>query len=221
MDERIMGATARSQWLEWSDSARKPLALTLIAITALYYFGLLVGAATYPGYSHMTNYASELGAAAAPYPWVFNGSIILAGAAAMLAAVMLPDAFRSIGATRGWSIAAAIALGLWGVSMVVGGFFPMPDERHGAFGLGLVAPLVSIFALLALRSVDGSRGMRIFLAIVFAASLVMLAIMFGVGELVTLANVGLFQRINSGVSIVWFAVLGLWLLLREWPLRAP
>ena len=41
------------------------LSWTLIAITALYYFGLFAGAATYPGYSHMTNYASELGAAAA------------------------------------------------------------------------------------------------------------------------------------------------------------
>ena len=60
----------------------------------------------------------------------------MTGTAAVLAAVMFPGAFRSIGAPRGWSIAAAIALGLWGVSMAVGGFFPMPDERHGAFGLG-------------------------------------------------------------------------------------
>ena len=50
------------------------LSWTLIAITALYYFGLFAGAATYPGYSHMTNYASELGAAAAPYPWLFTAA---------------------------------------------------------------------------------------------------------------------------------------------------
>lgn len=78
---------------------RKPLALSLVAITVLYYVGLFAGAATYPGYSHIANYASELGAA----------------------------------------------------------------------------------------------------------------------ELVTRANVGLYQRLNSGVSIVWFAVFGLWLLRRDRP----
>ena len=51
---------------------RKVLAVALIAIPAFYYFALIVGAATYPGYSHVTNYASELGAADAPHPQLFN-----------------------------------------------------------------------------------------------------------------------------------------------------
>ena len=90
----------------------------------------------------------------------------------------------------------------------------MPDERHGAFGLGLVAPLIPLFVLLALGSVKAAGAMRLFLGLVFAGSVVMLAIMFGVGELVTQANVGLYQRLNSGISILWFAVFGLWLLTR-------
>ena len=194
---------------------RKLLPPALIAITALYYFGLIAGAAVYPGYSHVTNYASELGAAAAPYPWLFNLSIILAGVAAIVAGLAMPGALASAGASRGWAIAAAICLALWGVAMVMGGLFPMPDERHGAFGLGLVAPLVPLFLLLALRGVPDSGAIRIFLAVVFVASVVMLAIMFGVGQLVTRANVGVYQRLNSGAGIIWFAVLGLWLLARE------
>ena len=193
---------------------RKQLALALIAISALYYFGLVAGAATYPGYSHITNYASELGAAEAPYPWLFNLSIILAGASAIVGALALPAAFKDLGARRAWAVAAAVALALWGASMIMGGLFPMPDERHGAFGLGLVAPLTPLFVLLALGSVKAAGAMRVFLGLVFAGSAVMLAIMFGVGELVTQANVGLYQRLNSGFSIVWFAVLGLWLLMR-------
>ena len=198
---------------------RNRLALALIAITAFYFFALLAGAATYPGYSHVTNYASELGAADAPYPWLFNFGIIFAGAAALVAALSLPGAFRRLGASRGWSLAAAVALALWGAAMIMGGLFPMPDERHGAFGLGLVAPLVPLFVLLALRSVADAGAIRIFLGIVFAASIAMLAIMFGVGELVTRANVGLYQRLNSFVSIGWFAVLGVWLLAGERRLR--
>ncbi|OGN42526.1 MAG: hypothetical protein A2623_11380 [Caulobacterales bacterium RIFCSPHIGHO2_01_FULL_70_19] len=193
---------------------RKLLALALIAISALYYFGLLAGAATYPGYSHITNYASELGAADAPYPLLFNLSIILAGASAIIGALTLPAAFKDLGARRAWAVAAAVALALWGASMIMGGLFPMPDERHGAFGLGLVAPLIPLFVLLALGSVKAAGAMRLFLGLVFAGSVVMLAIMFGVGELVTQANVGLYQRLNSGISILWFALFGLWLLTR-------
>ena len=198
---------------------RKVLPLALIAIPVLYYFALLVGAATYPGYSHVTNYASELGAAEAPYPWLFNYAIMLGGAAALIAAATLPKAFAALGAARGWSIAAAVALALWGVAMVMGGLFPMPDERHGAFGLGLVGPLIPLLVLMALRPVEGSSAMRLFLAIVFVASVVMLAIMFGVGELVTRANVGLYQRLNTAASIPWFSVLGIWLLVRPRRLR--
>jgi hypothetical membrane protein len=194
---------------------RKLLALALIAISALYYLGLLAGAATYPGYSHVTNYASELGAAEAPYPWLFNFSIILSGASAIVGALTFPVVFKGLGARRAWAIAAAVALALWGASMIMGGLFPMPDERHGAFGLGLVAPLIPLFVLLALGSVKAAGAMRVFLGLVFAGSAVMLAIMFGVGELVTQANVGLYQRLNSGFSIVWFAVFGLWLLTRS------
>ena len=194
---------------------RKLLPLTLIAIPLLYYFALVVGAATYPGYSHATNYASELGAAEAPYPALFNISIMLGGAAAIVSALLLPEALRELGTGRLWPTLAAIALSMWGASMVMGGAFPMPDERHGAFGLGLAGPLIPLFVLLALRRVGDSRGIRLFLAIVLVASVVMLAIMFGVGEFVTRSNVGIFQRLNSVASIAWFAVLGLWLFARQ------
>ena len=186
----------------------------LIAIPVLYYFGLFAGAATYPGYSHMTNYASELGAAGAPHPELFNVSIILMGIVALAAAALLTPAITGIGGQKLWAALAAAALGLWGASMVMGGMFPMPDERHGGFGLGLGGPLVPLFLLISLRRTE-SRNMLIFLGIVFAASIVMLAIMFGVGSLVTRANVGLFQRINTFASIPWLAVLGIWLLGRD------
>ena len=193
---------------------RRLLAVAMIAMPALYYFALIVGAATYPGYSHVTNYASELGAADAPHPLLFNIPIIMVGVAAVGAALLLPREIRGLGGSRVWAIVAAVALGMWGASMVMGGMYPMPDDRHGGFGLGLAAPLVPLFMLLAIRSVANSRAMQIFLGAVFVASIVMLAIMFGVGQLVTRANVGLYQRLNIGASIPWLAVLGAWLLFR-------
>ena len=190
---------------------RKLLAAMLIAIPVLYYFALIGGAATYPGYSHVTNYASELGAADAPFPALFNVPIILAGIAALVAAILLTRGIIGLGGSRLWAILTAVALGMWGASMVMGGMYPMPDDRHGGFGLGLAGPLVPLFTLLAIRPVRNSRGMQLFLGAIFVASVVMLAIMFGVGQLVTHANVGLYQRLNTGASIPWLAVLGAWL----------
>lgn len=193
---------------------RKLLPWTLIAIPLLYYFALLAGAASYPGYSHMSNYASELGAAEAPYPALFNVPIMLAGIASLVSAILLPSALIALGASRVWAVLAAIALGLFGVAMVMGGMFPMPNALHGGFGLGLAGPLIPLFVLLAIRRVEGSQLMQLFLGFVFLASLVMLAVMFGVGELVTRANVGLYQRLNTAASIPWMAVLGFWLMTR-------
>ena len=196
---------------------RKLLPWALIGVPVLYYFALLAGAATYPGYSHVTRYASELGAAGAPYPALFNYSIILLGILMLVAAPLLPARLTGLGGRRPWAILSGVGLALWGAGMVMGGLFPMPDERHGGFGLGLAAPLVALFVLLALRGRSGARGLVMFLGLVFAASVVMLAIMFGVGSLVTTANVGLYQRLNTLVSIPWLAVLGVWLLLRDRP----
>lgn len=190
----------------------------LILAPIFYYFGLLGGAATYPGYDHATRYASELGAADAPYPWLFNYSIIACGAAALIGAVGLAPELRRVSGGWGWAVAASVVFGLWGVAMIMGGLFPMPDERHGAFGLGLVAPLAPLFVLLALWNAPRSAGVKAFLAVVFVGSVAVLAVMMGVGGLVRLDNVGIWQRINSGFSIPWMAVLGLWLLLRP---RAP
>lgn len=198
---------------------RKLLLAGPIAAPAFYYFGLLAGAATYPGYDHTVRYASELGAADAPYPWLFNYSIIACGVASLIGALGATLALRKISGNWSFAIATGIALALWGVAMIMGGSFPMPDERHGGFGLGLAEPLAPLFALLALWKAPKAAGIKAFLALIFVGSVVLLAIMMGVGGLVRLDNVGIWQRINSGFSFPWMAVFGLWLLAR--PTQSP
>jgi len=180
---------------------RKLLLAALIAVPICYYFALIVGAATYPGYSHVTRYASELGAADAPYPALFNVPIIIGGVAAVFASIGVVAALRDLSGGWLWAGLAGVALACWGASMVLGGMFPMPDERHGGFGLGLAGPLVPLFALLAIRKVEDAKGMRLFLGFIFVGSVIVLAIMFGVGHLVTRRNVGIWQRINTAISI--------------------
>jgi hypothetical protein len=202
----------------------------LVAVPLLYYFALIAGAATYPGYSHVTRYASELGAAGAPYPWLFNYSVVAMGAAAICGAAGLGGALRDLSGRGLWSALAGIALALWGVAMVMGGAFPIPDPRHGGYGLGLAAPFVPLFTFLALRPVPGAGAMRLFLAVILVGSAVLMSIMMGIGGFVTHANVGIWQRANSGLGIPWLAVAGLWLLARgrrpagpawAWPFDPP
>ena len=71
-----------------------------------------------------------------------------------------------------------------------------------------------LFTFLALRSLPDTTAMTLFLIFIFVGSVIALAIMFGLGHFVTRQNVGIWQRINTGISIPWMAVLGYWLLRR-------
>ena len=192
----------------------------IVLVPIFYYVALIGGSLTWPGYSHVTQYASELGSAEAPVPALFNLNIIAAGLAAIVGSVGLRWALMRLSGAGIWAMLAAIALAMWGVGMIFGGWFPMPDERHGGYGLALGGQLVPLFALLAARRIPDAGAILAFLAIVFVGSAALLAIMMGVGGLVTTANVGLWQRANSAVSILWLAVLGIWLLARTRHLRA-
>lgn len=78
----------------------------------LYYIALIGGAATYPGYDHSTRYASELGAEGAPYPQLFNYSIIAMGAVSILGAIGLALCLRELSGRWLWPALACVTLSL-------------------------------------------------------------------------------------------------------------
>lgn len=199
---------------------RSKLLWGLILAPLFYYVGLIGGSLLWPGYSHATQYASELGSAAAPYPMFFNVNVILCGLAALVGGIGLTHALHRLSGKRGWATAAGISISLWGVAVIIAGLYPMPNELHGAYGLAIAGQLTPLFALLALRNVEGARGLKIFLGIIFVASLAMFAIMMGVAGPLKRANIGIWQRINSGLGIPYLAVLGWVLLQRLRPGRA-
>ena len=184
-----------------------------------YYVALIGGSLLWPGYSHVTQYASELGSSAAPNPMFFNGNVILCGLSALIGGFGLTHVLTQLSGSRGWAVAAGVSISLWGLAIVVAGLYPMPDERHGAFGLAIAGQFTPLFAWIALRKVGGLGGLKAFLAVIFVASFVLFAIMMGVGGLVTRANVGIWQRINSGLGIPYLAILG-WVLLQHGKRRA-
>ena len=186
----------------------------LILAPVFYYFGLIGGGLLWPGYSHISQYASELGSAKSPYPMFFNANAILCGLAGIAGAIGLNHTLATLSGKRGWARAAAITVALWGVAVILAGLFPMPHELHGAYGLGMAGQLTPLFALLALRNVEGTGRLRLFLGFIFVASLAMFLVMMGVAGPLKIATIGLYQRINSFLGIPYLAVLG-WVLLKR------
>jgi hypothetical membrane protein len=163
----------------------------------------------------VTQYASELGSAASPRPALFNRTIVVAGLAAMLAGIGFFLALRRVGGRAVASLLAGLAVSLWGLSFVMGGLFPMPDPRHGAFGLGLAMHLAPPFMLWALAGTPAPR-LKLFLVLVLVASGILILIMFDAGglHLVRRANVGLWQRAYGLSAIPWIGVVAAVLLPR-------
>src|SRR5262245_28180139 len=187
--------------------SERALLIAGVLVPVLYYAALIGTSLFWPGYSHVTQYASELGSADSPRPELFNFTIVAAGVAAMLASVGFALALKRLGGRALPSILTGVALFLWGVSFVMGGLFPMPDPRHGAFGLALAMHLVPLFMLWALAG-HPAPGLKAFLVIVFAVAAALILVMFDVGglHLVRRANVGLWQRAYSFAAIPWIGV---------------
>lgn len=182
-----------------------------VAVPILYFAALMLGAAFFPGYSHVTRYASELGGPEATVPAIFNTGIIAMGVAGVLAGVGFARALRQLGSDPLPAVLTGVTISLWGVAMILGGSYPMPDDRHGGYGLGLglqVAPLLVVWGLCRAPQL---QRLRRFLVVTFVVMTAMFAIMMGVGELVTRANVGLWQRANVLASIPWIGIVAAWL----------
>lgn len=178
-------------------------------LVPLCYFGALVaGGLTWPGYNHMTQYASELGSAAAPMPQVFNYGIMAAGGLGLIAALGLLLALRKLGSGLIMPALTAIALALWAGAMIVGGLHPMPDPLHNAYQLGLAVQAAPLFLFLSLADRSDVSGLKTFLILTFLASGGLLAVMMNVGEmnLVHRSDVGLWQRAYALASILWIGI---------------
>lgn len=192
----------------------RALLLAGILIPVVYFGLLLIAPLIYPGFSYVSQYASEMGSADARYPAVFNTSVMLCGAAGVVASFGFFHAVRQLGGNRWLAGLTGLSLFLFGIGTFLGGRYPMPDERHGGYGLGLALQLAPLFLALALWRVRSLRGLCIFLLVVFGVMALFLAVMFGAGELVTRANVGLWQRGNALAGFPWIGIAA-WRLRRE------
>ena len=88
-----------------------------------------------PGYDPAVRMVSELGLSDMPAATLFNTGLMVSGALTVLAALGLGlDAARRGAALSG--ALAGLAVAVFGASIGGGGLFPLPYERHLAWGAG-------------------------------------------------------------------------------------
>lgn len=185
------------------------LASLLLRIGALgpliFYSVIVAGGFMSPGYNHMTQFASELGQAGSPSAQLFNYGIMAVGAAMIVGGVGFFLGMRKLGGGVLMPALAAVAIALYGVSLIIGGLHPMPDPMHEAYKLvyaGIAAPLLAFLAMGDRTELSGSKTLAV---ICFLASAVLLALMMNVGgfNLVHKTDVGLWQRGLIVATTLW------------------
>ncbi|MDP1631785.1 MAG: DUF998 domain-containing protein [Caulobacter sp.] len=182
------------------------LLLRLGALGPLILYGVIVaGGLMSPGYNHMTQQVSELGQAGAPSATVFNYGVMAAGGAMILGGLGFFLGMRKLGGGVVMPLLAAIAIGLFGASWVLGGLHPTPDPMHQAYNLGYAGLAAPLFAFLAMGDRDEVSGAKMLTVVSFLASAVLLALTMNLGglNLVKEADVGLWQRGLIVATTLW------------------
>ena len=185
------------------------LLLCGVVAPAIYVAFALGGPLLFPGYDLSTQMVSELGGPDAPNAAIFNIGLMAAGVLTVLSGIGLFLGLRERGSDVASAGLAALAVAVFGGAMFVGGLYPMPDERHLAWGAGFAVQVALVLMLWALRGTEGLGGLKVFLTVVFVAVNGLLAVMFGVGDLVDGSNLGLWQRAYGLAMYPWIAVTAL------------
>lgn len=207
--------------------AVKTIDRVLLGLGVLIPFWLFAGVAltalAYPGYSHLDQAMSQLGADGAPTrgfsAWVNNLPL---GVLFVLFAVGLARRFR----TSRLALASAALILLHGLASFATGYFacdqgcapaqPSTSQQlHNLAGLVMFVSLTLASALWVLLGKGALRspGFGLFSALCVVLALVTVGLMgkaFADGHLF-----GLYQRLNYGVAVVWVAALALLALRRN------
>lgn len=179
------------------------------------FFGVLVTASQFPGYSHMDLAMSQLGAVGAPThgvsAWVNNLPL---GVLFVLCGVGLLRRFE--GSRLAWI--SALLVTVHGLASMSAGYFPcdqgcVPAEpsfsqrMHNLSGLVmfLTLTLASTLWIFLGKRLLGSLAFSRFSLLCTVLALVTVGLMAGAME--SGHGFGLYQRLNYGVAVVWLAVL--------------
>ena len=166
-----------------------------MAVPLLYFGTQLLAAPFFPGYRFVTQVASILGSDLALHPWIFNLGAMLTGVLQLLAALGFLLAFMALRVHPMLTGLTVIAMTLGGLGSVIAGVFPLPDPRHGAWGIGAPGLILSPLLLTLALWKQATRGLQIYLVLSLLALGVLVLVRMGVIQMDLSSSEGLFQRL--------------------------
>ena len=162
---------------------------------------VIVATLLFPGgFDHGKQYISELGAARATWPWVFNYGMIASGGVFLFVALGFFAALRA----RPWAAACtALSLGAAGMGAMASGFYHMPNPLHQVCELGLflaASPALTVWACWGRAEL---RRLTRASLITCAVLVVLFVVLQGWTPFLTVDNVGWWQRAFALMAVVW------------------
>ena len=183
-----------------------------ICIPFIYFINLIVLAALYPGYSHMSNWVSDLGRIEAPHHKIFNLVIFLSGILYLLTGLGFFYSVNRITGRKVQAIFIGVFIAVFGINYFFGAFYPLPDPRHGGYGIGLLHFFSPLLLAWAFWRLPDSRVFTIFQLLYFILILIFTVIPLEVWGVFNETNLGIFQRIQSVIIFAWFVYSCYWLI---------
>lgn len=167
-----------------------------------------MAAVAYPDFNHSRQYLSELGGPSAVNPLIFNTGVLAAAVLAGLAGLGLGLSVLALTGARILGGLTAVVFVMAGCGLGAAALYPWPDPRHLAINLALGIQLAPLLLLWGLRGRPDVKGLRLFLAAVFAvmAALTVITKHLVFPGLVNDANVGWWERAYATVLVGWVGV---------------
>lgn len=184
---------------------------------------VLVLAAITPGYSHVADIISMMGRHEAPYHQILNSVTILYGFLILTSGLGFFYSVKRLTGRNKLAMTIGILVGLFGISSIFVGLFPMPNPRHNAYGIGNLQVVIPFFLALAFWESEETRPFAFFhivsfiiILLVFVSSAIVIA--GSPGNIPS--NMGLLQRIIILSIFFWYISTYYWFLTRKQPVNA-
>lgn len=199
------------------DRTQKLLALCGVTGPILYTTVVIILGFLWPGYNHVSQLQSELGATGAPNAIIMNvfGFLLLG----ILLIAFALGLYRNLNKEKGTMIGSALIV-VTGVSLVAVAFFPcdpgcvnisFTGMMHGVFATSSAVSMVLATIILAQQFNDDNRWKNYWL---YTLATGIMTSIFGLSLLFIVIEgwMGAIQRISMGIPLFWMEVISIRLL---------
>jgi len=165
-----------------------------------------------PNYSHVKQQISELGKSNALNPLLFNLGEIVAGIFFLISSIGAFLIVFDFTKKKYLSIVFALCITFFGISLLFSGYFPLPDELHNGYGMGVFILLAPLLLAWSYWHIPKSKTFCYANIIAFILLIVVMSLNISFGSP---DNLGLFQRALVLSTFFWIYSVYIYLIKKN------